>query len=641
MMRFENGKTIALAIALGSLLALPAPGQVTSVRQIPEPQPYFRDSGLLSNAKESPEILHREAVKIGGAVWIRVYFGEVELGPGSFIRIRSRLDGEVQELDRAALDAWSRASAYFNGDALDVELVGGTRTQRNRLVIEKLSWEMREPGGGGCSWPCAICGADNRVPSTEPWAARLVISGVGYCSASLWSPDSCFVSAGHCMGSSMVLQFNVPNSTSTCNPVNPGVADQFPVTSYDYSLGAHNDWAVMRAGVNNLNETPYDRYHTYRAMGGTPAVGASVQVWGYGIDTECTKTLTQQTAGGSINVVNSNSFTQSVDMSCANSGSGINRNGSLIGIFTHCGCPSLSTRIDHPDFVDARDTLCPQVCGDDALGVGEECDGPDLDGATCGDYACLSGTPSCGEDCRLDFSTCGCCDGTITASGDHGDFRNTASAYDGDEGTYAMGGYGGTDPTTVAHAFTFPPLGSRSGTLRAVISNHDSVGDESLTTVAYSVDGVNFVTFGQTHGSTATAFTTQLANVDLTMLQVLVTGTADTNPPPAPAGVARVYEIDFTYVEPDGDGVGHGDNCPCTYNPDQFDYDQDGIGHACDNCPFFYSLDQSDHNGNGIGDVCECTLQKPCDDGIPCTHDECLFDIGNPIGMCKITSEGC
>jgi YVTN family beta-propeller protein len=117
---------------------------------------------------------------------------------------------------------------------------------------------------------------------------------------------------------------------------------------------------------------------------------------------------------------------------------------------------------------------------------------------------------------------------------------------------------------------------------------------------------------------------------------------------PASSYAMNVYPDPDTIDDPDGDGIdAASDNCPCTPNLNQWDYDQDGYGDACDNCPFYYSLDRSDLNGNGYGDVCECCENPgcnpilPCDDGIPCTLDQCFFQIGNPVGMCKITSSGC
>jgi len=55
----------------------------------------------------------------------------------------------------------------------------------------------------------------------------------------------------------------------------------------------------------------------------------------------------------------------------------------------------------------------------------------------------------------------------------------------------------------------------------------------------------------------------------------------------------------------DQDGVGDlCDNCPSINNSSQEDIDQDGLGDDCDNCPFHANTNQLDTDQDGIGDVC-------------------------------------
>ena len=67
-------------------------------------------------------------------------------------------------------------------------------------------------------------------------------------------------------------------------------------------------------------------------------------------------------------------------------------------------------------------------------------------------------------------------------------------------------------------------------------------------------------------------------------------------------------------TDKDGDGYGNPgfpsntcplDNCPYDYNPGQDDYDEDEIGDVCDNCPDDYNPDQKDTDNDDIGDVCD------------------------------------
>eukprot|EP01083_Nonionella_stella_P220679 789297_1 len=86
------------------------------------------------------------------------------------------------------------------------------------------------------------------------------------------------------------------------------------------------------------------------------------------------------------------------------------------------------------------------------------------------------------------------------------------------------------------------------------------------------------------------------------------------------------------------------DNClPGDYpyhtgvNPNQADYDNDGIGDVCDNCPFVHNPDQIDSNNDGHGDDCTDANGIPDaysyydtdGDGIPDHKDNCP-EVSNP-----------
>jgi hypothetical protein len=220
-----------------------------------------------------------------------------------------------------------------------------------------VAWEEGIPTAG-CDPGC--CGPnDDRVSSDQDWAGRLLPAG---CTASVYNTDSCAVSAGHCVGGQMLIEFKVPLNNPNCSSAHPPVTEQFPVTAFLFTNGGiANDWSALTVGTNNLGQTPFGRYGEFRPLASTPPqVGQPATVWGYGADDECLLSGTQQTSDGFIEVVEATGLRYSIDVTFGNSGSGVLRNGlENIGIVTHCCCPNWGTRMDHPTFVAARETLCP------------------------------------------------------------------------------------------------------------------------------------------------------------------------------------------------------------------------------------------------------------------------------------------
>ncbi|MFH1749153.1 MAG: GEVED domain-containing protein, partial [Planctomycetota bacterium] len=346
------------------VVAVSATAQETLDWPTGEFQPYSLDSGTLANPGTLEAVVSSHVIHVEDAVWLRLYFEQVKLPAGSFVRMTSTFDNEVQELDAAGLAMWHNTSAYFNGDTVILDIVAGPGTTDIQIVLERVATQIV---AGGLRGPCAdddcgICGSDNRVLSNENWSGRLMPVG---CTGSIIDTESCVVSAGHCAAGNYddVIQFNVPASSSNCYPYNPPAADQFPITSHLYlSNGVGADWSVMTTGTNNYGEKPYDRYGEFRPIATTlGSSGNAVAVWGFGVDNgDPTRSQDQQTSGGVIGTRYSTYYTYTVDVTYGNSGSALIRNDEIIGIVTHCSfnCANIATRVDLSAFETAREQLC-------------------------------------------------------------------------------------------------------------------------------------------------------------------------------------------------------------------------------------------------------------------------------------------
>ncbi len=357
-MRFQS-ETAVLIVAS---IAAAANAQNTLDWPVEQRDTVVIDTGTLSNNTGRNETAFSHVIHMRDTDWIRLYFKDVSLEARSFIRVTSLLDHEQQILDRKTLAMWGNTTAYFNGDTVLIELVAAPKTTKNSFQLMEIGRSDPEAHARGIAGSCGICGgSDDRVPSGEAWSARLFPAG---CTASVWNEESCLVSAGHCIGGSMVIQFNVPNSNGNCSTNNPPIADQFPIIQeQSVNGGVGNDWAAMIPGTNNLGQLPYDRYGEFRPIASSgPSVGQNNEMYGYGVDPDnCTRNQIQQFAQGAVNQVFATWFTYSIDLRGGNSGSALIRNGEILGIATHCPCPNVATRIDHFAFTAARAAMCPEA----------------------------------------------------------------------------------------------------------------------------------------------------------------------------------------------------------------------------------------------------------------------------------------
>jgi len=329
--------------------------------------PFVQDTGFIDNPTNQPLIVASFPLIVENSAWLRAYMEDAVLPDGSSVRFTSMTDGETQTLTAKGLTIWSNTSAYFNGDTLLVELIAGPNTQGNRIQIKRLGIDTGVHPAGGAG-QCGIIGPDDRTLSNESWSGRIMPVG---CSATVYcNSGGGLITAGHCLDgqSQLVMHFNVPASSGNCDTNAPPVADQFPVTNFQFANGGvGNDWGVMTVGTNGGGQTPFVRYGTFRPLAPNPAGnGATASIWGYGLDTTCVRSQVQQFSPGGVTSVQGAYYDISNDVRGGNSGSGyLNGFGQVFGVVTHCrvGGPNISQRIDLPAFVAARASLNPCAGG--------------------------------------------------------------------------------------------------------------------------------------------------------------------------------------------------------------------------------------------------------------------------------------
>lgn len=352
-------------------------------------------SGSLDNFAKQQATVYDKTIAIPVAGWLRLYFGEVELAKGSFVRVTSLFDDEVQVLDAGTLDRWGNTTAYFNGNAVRVELVAAPGSHGNSIQIEYVAFQdvaTIERGDG-----CGICGPDDRQPTSNDNFGRLYPYG---CSATLYNQDNCLVTAGHCLGGQTVVQFRVPNSGSDCYTNNPGVADQFPITASDgLDGGVGADYGAVKVGANSSGQTPFDRYGVFIPPASSVPGSGTATVSGYGVDDECVYTQTLQVHSGPISGVSGTTMLFDIDITYGNSGSSIIVNNEIVGVVTHCsfGCENYGTTITSGAFQSAMESACLGNGGGGggcAAGEIEDCFGNCCPADWVGDTYCDDGTYS-------------------------------------------------------------------------------------------------------------------------------------------------------------------------------------------------------------------------------------------------------
>ncbi|MCA9289969.1 MAG: hypothetical protein KDA25_02510 [Phycisphaerales bacterium] len=305
------------------------------------------DSGAVVNTAARRGLVYSTVVTVPDAPWIRLVFRELELGAPTIaggmptvMRLTSLADGHHQILDATTARQWRNTSAYFNGDAVLVEIIADPRAGHSRMTVDHVI------AGAAPGAAATICGPDDdRLPSDDPRVARLVPIG---CTAWLIDdPNHCFLSAGHCMGAPDVCEFNVPLSASNGDAQHPGPEDQYVVDASSIqsaSGGLGNDWAYFGCFPNSTtNLTPFEaqgEFYTLAEVAPPPGI-QTLRITGHGVDSSPLEWNTiQQTHVGPYTELSGTIIRYVVDTTGGNSGSAVfnEDTGEAIGIHTNGGC---------------------------------------------------------------------------------------------------------------------------------------------------------------------------------------------------------------------------------------------------------------------------------------------------------------
>ncbi|MHC5015610.1 MAG: trypsin-like peptidase domain-containing protein [Planctomycetota bacterium] len=367
----------ACICAVAAAVVSGAPAQTTTAVEQVE-LAVSVDSGRVGNAKSVRGVIYSAVVRAPDAPWIRLRFDQALLGSApdggrpTVLRLTSLHDGAEQHLDPVGLAQWRNTSAYFNGEAVVVELIADPKAAPSRVAISTVLAGPQVPGG-----IASICGPDDdRTLSSDARSGRLLPGG---CTAWLFSDEGgCLLTAGHCvLAGADVLEFNVPLSDGAGTIQHPGPEDQYAVdvSSIQFAWGFDgNDWCYFGCFANSeTGLSAIEAQAAFHVLADTPppVTGQTIRITGYGLDDSPLEwsQVQQMHAGPYVEFAETEYIVRyAVDTRPGNSGSAVvnEETGEAIGIHTSEGCnetggANLGTGVNNPGFQFAL-TIPQGVC---------------------------------------------------------------------------------------------------------------------------------------------------------------------------------------------------------------------------------------------------------------------------------------
>ncbi len=310
------------------------------------------DSGKIYHTGKEQALVWSETLLVPDALWLRLKFDQIVLagsplgGSSSTLKITSLEDGKFQILNSVTSKQWRNTSAYFNGNAVKIELYA---TSNGRLNLIQIGSANAGEFDSSAILESICDNVDDRQLSDDPRCARGEPIG---CTCWLFDDrNNCFITAGHCANGTDIAMFNVPLSDSSGNRQFPGPEDQYAVdidSMQFVNSGIGSDWSYFGCFPNsNTGLTAFQAQGDSYQLGTPSPVqnGDEIRITGYGstsFPVDPTWNSAQKTHVGQYDLFTNEELGYRTDTTGGNSGSPIifEATGEAIGVHTHGGCSS-------------------------------------------------------------------------------------------------------------------------------------------------------------------------------------------------------------------------------------------------------------------------------------------------------------